>query len=995
MVSPADAREAVDPTPPEPASARPRRAPGPADWAFVLGLVTILAVLAFPFAPVTQIQARYTWDADTGPAAAIPLMPYQPISLTATIGCDAVRAAAPGTTLFSTVPADPDPQAVPMQGLDLVAAPGPGLLVRSAGVDLGTTPVGSGPCTFSVGSGPARTQVLRDGTPVLTVDGDVRPAVVGAFTDVPPGPGAPTLDLVADTRFETSIGPLKAALGTIAVLGLVGTLVALRRCDQLVLPRVRLFARPRRPRAVDAVVALLLALWWWIGPVTVDDGYIAGMVRSPDGFIGNAYRWLNAPEAPFSWYDELLREWASVSTSMLWLRLPSTLLGLVAWLLLSRAVLPRLGRFAARRSTPWIAAAAFAAWWLPFELGLRPEPWVAVGTLVALVAVERAVARRAVLPLAVALVAAGLTTTVTPGGVIAYTPVLAAAVPLVRLLRTRRDLHRFPLAVGLLAAAVAPALLTVYDQSLAAMLESVRIRRQIGGGVPWYEEFQRYQLLLTPGDFQGSLAKRLPVLLTLAAAAGVVWTTLGRGRSGIAAGPTRRLLAGFVLSVLALTTTPTKWTQQFGVLAGVGAAVLVVALVGWTGAALRVRTRGRTLTAVLAGTAVLTVVGALVLSGTDTWPFVSGWYVSRWDGLRILGRTPVVLWTGVGVLVVVVVAGWAVWRATGDRATVPAAPPRWVPAPATAALVLVGIVLAVQVLGFGRTALRAGWTVASDAAATVRGQSCGLERDLLVETDPAAGVLPAVGPFRPTLPTVAADVGGRELPGIAVAGVGSSAWLQLDPAQRDGGLPVVVTTTGSLRPGDSLLAEFAAAPDGPSLATLPVPLAGGTTPTDARLMAPPGASVVRLSVHAPIADGAVSTAVASIPRVPRLTPMSAVLPAGTSAILDWPVAFAYGCLTPARIADGSAGLPQWRVGPPAADDSAAVTYSPVHGGPFATPRLLVTEQRMAMYVVGNPTRDPGQLYHWQPRQPMTTVTPVVSQRAVSGLHSDGRIRLIG
>ena len=43
----------------------------------------------------------------------------------------------------------------------------------------------------------------------------------------------------------------------------------------------------------------------------------------------------------------------------------------------------------------------------------------------------------------------------------------------------------------------------------------------------------------------------------------------------------------------------------------------------------------------------------------------------------------------------------------------------------------------------GQLTHRDSYTLASDALATLRGDPCGLQRSLLVETDPAAGVLPA------------------------------------------------------------------------------------------------------------------------------------------------------------------------------------------------------------------------------------------------------------
>ena len=134
---------------------------------------------------------------------------------------------------------------------------------------------------------------------------------------------------------------------------------------------------------------------------------------------------------------------------------------------------------------------------------------------------------------------------------------------------------------------------------------------------------------------------------------------------------------------------------------------------------------------------------------------------------------------------------------------------------------------------------------------------------------------------------------------------------------------------------------------------------------------------VRLSVAA-APDG---VAAASLPRAPVLTPMTEVLPRGTRAILDWPVAFAFPCLTPEPLPPGTAALAQWRVAPPADDPSAAITYTPGLGGPFAGPRLLVTQRRMPTYLRGDPTRDGVQLYRWVPVTPLRTLAPTVRDDA--------------
>ncbi|MCO1657912.1 arabinosyltransferase domain-containing protein [Pseudonocardia sp. S2-4] len=972
----------------------------------VLGLVAALASVAFPLAPVQQPEVVYAWSAGDGPAA-IPLMPYQPVELAVDTSCSAVRGAGDGAVL-STVPLTPGPAAEPLQGLRLTGtgpvpgseparpptgpAAGGGLRVSSAGVELGEVALPAGECALSVVSDPTRTAVLVDGEPALTRGGDVRPDVAGAFSDLPEGVA---LRLTADTRFQTTISPVKAALAVVAVLALLGMLVAVRAADRAVTPRVRLL--PRRwwlPRPTDLVVTAVLGVWWVVGAITVDDGYIAGIVRGrgDNGFVGNVYRWLNAPEAPFSWFYDLYHGWSLISPSTAWMRLPSVLLGLLCWALLSRLVLPRLGRFAARRWVPWAAALGLLSWWVPLNVGLRPEPWVAVGALGVFLAVERAVATRKLLALAVGLVVAGATTAVTPGGLMAFVPFLVAAVPVLRVLRARvADLRPWPLLVVLVAAPASAVLLMVSDQSLAGMLEATRVRTVIGGGLEWYEEYERYSTLLEPASFQGSIGRRAAVLVTLLAAVGVLGALRRRG-TGIAAGPAGRLAAGFLVMLAVMALSPTKWTQHFGDVAGYGTAVLVLGAAAWSARLVRPR-----VTALAGGLAAATAVCSLVLAGYNLWPFAGDWFTPTFSTLPPqVADVPLATIAAVaGGLLVAVLLARSAWRRSApagrDRPD-PDAVGRWAPGPVPlVVLVLVGV-LALQVGSFARIAAghRDSYTLASDALATVRGEPCGLQRVLSVETDPAAGLLPTEDGAVPAPRTLPVDVGGALVPGTTVAGRMTSAWFTLDPQQRDGRLPVVVTTSGTTRPGDGLSLEFRT---GDAVERRGVAI-DDAEPRDHRELAPPGADAVRLVVDAPTA-GPRTPAVVSLPRVPRLTPMTDLLPAGVPAVLDWPVAFLFPCVRPAALPDGTAELPQWRVGPPAADPAAGITYSPGFGGPFAAPRLLVTEQRMATYLAGAPLRDAVQVYRWTPIEQLSTPRPTVTERTVSGWHRDGHARVPG
>jgi arabinosyltransferase A/arabinosyltransferase B/arabinosyltransferase C len=936
----------------------------------LFGLLAVLAAVAFPLAPVEQPEVTYSWTAADGPAA-IPLLPYQPVELTARASCAAAREVSTDQVLLSTVPPRPDPAAAPLHGLVLTAADG-AVRVESAGVDIGTVEVPDGGCTLVVVSDPGRTSVLVDDQPALVREGDVRPDVAGAFSDAQSGV---ELQLTTDTRFETAISPLKAAIGVIGGLALLGMLGALHRIDRAAGRRVRLLPRHWwRPRPVDGAVTALLGVWWAVGAITVDDGYIAGIVRSTgsNGFVGNAYRWLNAPEAPFSWFYDLYHLWSLVSPSTPWMRLPSTVLGLLCWWLLSRLALPRLGRFAARRWVRWFAALAFATWWIPFGLGLRPEPWVAVGALAVFLAVERAVATTRLLPLAVGLVIAGATTALTPGGLLAFTPFLAAGRPLLAMLRARRDLAPAALVTVLVAAPAASVFLMVPDQSLAGMLEAVRVRTAVGGGQPLFEETDRYRRLLE-WTFQGSIGRRAAVLSTLLAAAGVLWSlrsSLPRTATGIASGPARRLVTGLLLSLAALTLSPTKWTQHFGDLAGYGAAVLVLGAVAWSAAPLRPRPR-----AFVAGLAATTAVAAVVLAGYNLWPFQGDWFTLTFSTLspRVLDIpvATIVLVAG-GAVVAVLLARWA-WQRAGGAPESPL--PRLLPAPAPVLAVVLAAVLALQVLTIVRVAVahRDSYTLTSDTLSTLAGRPCGLQERLSVEMDPAAGVLPvADGPIGDTLPV---DVGGRTLPGVAVAGRSTTPWFRLDPQQRARTLPVVVTVSGALQAGDGLFLEFG---DGAEVVERTAVVPRLPAGDDVRALAPQ-----------------TSRAAAALPRAPRLTSMLDVLPPGTTALLDWPGAFLFPCLTPEPLPLGTAALPTWRVGPPLDNTETHITYRPEYGGPFVAPRSLTTERRLPTYLAGDPLRDAAQLYRWVPIGTLAHPEPVVTWHTVAAWDRAGHPRVPG
>jgi hypothetical protein len=211
---------------------------------------------------------------------------------------------------------------------------------------------------------------------------------------------------------------------------------------------------------------------------------------------------------------------------------------------------------------------------------------------------------------------------------------------------------------------------------------------------------------------------------------------------------------------------------------------------------------------------------------------------------------------------------------------------------------------------------------------------------------------------------------GVVLPGWVAAGAADSArgatpWYRLDDASA--GPPIVVVTlSGELGPGSSLVAEFGSA-DGTVRAAVPLfDPPGAPASRDSRIPVPdPAASLVRLTVTARRAPGTVPLAF-SQPRRPRTQPMNSVVPPGTTAVVDWPVAFLYPCLEIAGTPDGTAPLPGWRVSTPSYDDAGDIIVAVHTGGSFVTARTLVRVRQVPVYLDGDPLRDVATLYRWQP-----------------------------
>lgn len=729
--------------------------------AVVAGLLGAALAIATPLLPVKQTTAELNWPQD-GVLQSVnaPLIGYVATDLTITVPCRAAAGlAGPDnegrTVLLSTVPKQA-PKAVDR-----------GLLIERVNSDLlvivRNTPVVSAPLaqvlspqcerlTFTAHADRVTGEFVGlvkgpdsddPGTPLSGERGgyDFRPQIVGVFTDLS-GPAPPGLEFSAtiDSRYSSSPTLLKLLVMILGVAMTIIALGALHVLDTADGRKVKRFLPPRwwSFRPLDGVVTAVLVWWHFVGANTADDGYILTMARVSEhaGYMANYYRWFGTPEAPFGWYYDLLALWAHVSTHSVWMRLPTLVMALVCWWLISREVIPRLGN-AVKTSgaAAWTAAGLFLAFWLPLNNGLRPEPIIALGILLTWCSVERGVATSRLLPVAVAIIIGALTLFSGPTGIAAVGALLVAVGPLKTIVAAHTSRFGYlALLAPILAAATVTIILIFRDQTLIGELQASTFKSSVGPSLSWFDEHIRYSRLFTSSP-DGSVARRFAVLTLLLALAISVAMALRKFRiPGTALGPSRRIVGITIISFLALMFTPTKWTHHFGVFAGLAGSLGALAAVAVGAAAMRSR-RNRSVF-----TAAVLFVTALSFATVNGWWYVSNFGVPwsnafpEWK----FGFTTILLGFSV---IALLVAAW--FHFSGRDQSPPGEPRGWqriVQAPlaiATWALVTFEV-LSLTLAMFGQYPA---WSVGRSNLEALTGKTCGLAEDVLVEQDANVGML--------------------------------------------------------------------------------------------------------------------------------------------------------------------------------------------------------------------------------------------------------------
>ncbi len=766
--------------------------------AIVAGIVGALLCAVVPLLPVRQTTATVLWpqglkDGHVTDITA-PLVSGAPRAMDVSIPCAAIATLpADGGLVVSTLPvagfetgknglfvrANKDTVTVAFR--DSVAAAAP----RSA--------IADGKCsTLHIWADATGAGADFAGIPGAAgrLAPEKKPAVGGIFTDltVPAQPGL-SARVDVDTRFIVAPTPLKAAvmtLGVLAVLVAIAALAVLDRQSGRRTPRTwrHLLQAGFTTWLADAAVIGTLLLWHVIGATSSDDGYNLTMARvaGKAGYVANYYRYFGTSEAPFDWYQSVLAHLSTVSTAGVWMRLPATLAAIGTWLIISRYMLRRLGPgrggLAGNRVAVWTAGAVFLAAWLPFNNGLRPEPLIALGTVVTWVLAETSIATRRLVPAAFAIIVATLTATLAPQGLIAVAALLAAARPIALIIMRRRATDGLLAPLAVLTGSLTLIVVVVFrSQTLAGVAEAARIKYKVGPTIAWYQEFLRYYFLTVESNAEGSMSRRFAVLIMMLCLFGVLVILLRRGKvPGVAGGPAWRLIGTTTIGLLLLHFTPTKWAIQFGAFAGLAGALGAVTAFAMARIGLHNR---RNLT--LYVTALLFML-AWATSGINGWFSVNNYGVPWYDIQPVIASHPVTSMFLALSIATGLLAAWQHFRMDYAGHTEVAATRRNRVLASTPLLVVSVIMVFGEVASLGKGAVlrypmyTTGKANFSAITSGLSSSSCAMADDVLAEPDPNEGVLqPLPGQkFGPDGP-----LGGDNPIGFTPQGVGDN--LQSDP----------------------------------------------------------------------------------------------------------------------------------------------------------------------------------------------------------------------
>jgi hypothetical protein len=336
---------------------------------------------------------------------------------------------------------------------------------------------------------------------------------------------------------------------------------------------VAAFGRPRRrPRPwgglrrvtqhlhpVDGLVVAVLAVWWVVGPVLYDDGWVK--VRQSNGLGASGfsnYYTAYGTNLPLDFWSEWLQHWVVAhSTVILVLRLPALALLLATWIV-CRSLFTNLIADTPSSAAVWALGIAFLLNATSWGVTLRPEPIVAL-LLVAVLALAVGFADR---PSGWRLAAAGvliaLAIATHPAGLIVLAPLLAIGPRVISWTRSRRRAEVACLGAAL--SAVLIVLLTLGSNASERATEARLIRQSGDANASWHAELLRYMFAGT----EGTVLRRASLALMLAALVWYAARRVNRPRLDVAS-------KSLAVALILLIPTPSKWAWHFGALIGLAA----------------------------------------------------------------------------------------------------------------------------------------------------------------------------------------------------------------------------------------------------------------------------------------------------------------------------------------------------------------------------------------------------------------------------------------
>jgi hypothetical protein len=709
---------------------RPVSGTGRARIALALAALALIAAGLAALLPAKELRATYSWPPRPLPAAHPAEAWYAPLLL-ARHEAGSIDAQIP-CALPPPLPGAPRPAVV------LATARKPqtagGLAVTRAG----------GVMSITVGEvALARIRLPSFAPPPgcayrLTITGDHWTITGGPGTPARSGETTPPIVSGLFSNLDLRQRPAPAVQVTTAVYGYQSTVpqAVLRILAVLfALTALVLVAAPSRPRwrpgvwrslgLLDALVVVVLLVWWVLGPSFYDDGWIEATQRNfePGNGFSSYYESFAVTSPLQYWLEWIEHPLYDATHSLALLRLPALVCLLATWFL-CRWTFARVAP-AASRAAGWALAAGFLTGAFAWGMTLRPEPVMALLVTAATACTVQFIDRGTGGPLAVIAVLAALALSAHPAGLATLAPLIVVAPAALRWARPRLA----EAAALVLAAGSLLAVLALLGSDLRHLSDTVSSLRALGVEVSgWRDELTRYSLL--GRDLYGAPLRRLWVVFALLA----VFAYLLRARRDER--PTLNMPAAAVgVGLLLLVVTPSKLPWHFGVMIGLAALALAaetarLATEPW-------RWHVRPFLVVAAGS----VAAAWAWFPRNKWADLD---------LRTLDWTLGVerhitfakLAGAVPVLVLIAFGLWELRRRRGRRLeTVPWRAATWtVPA---VAVPLIAFTLGVLAVDAHKTE---SWTLARQNLDTLRGDTgCGLADDSLVPSRESMRPLPALG----------------------------------------------------------------------------------------------------------------------------------------------------------------------------------------------------------------------------------------------------------